>query len=276
MTIIIDTVSDTRFTYNGIEYFKNFTPIVRGDNIEVVNTYDRRISLTDSPTIYSDYIVDGVAFATVELLQTALLPVLFTRSTLSGGGGGSSDVLQRAVAVFAEATSVNNATIYSELNATKLSIPRNSDLAYETWLSGNGQTTNQVLNIYFEKGVTPEFLTYINGGTGVSTMKGGCKNTLIYGMTSQTKWNARSYTTVYTDPVADAFLLFDATGTTGTDGTSGSGVLNSYSYTQNFGRGEELQILPNSPLIYGLVLRIADRYNENYISIKRIWLHYNQ
>ena len=93
MAIIINTVNSTKFTYNGIEYYKNFTPIARGDGIEVSNTYDRKISLTDNvPVIYSDYTVDGSTFATVELLQTALLPVLFTRASLGSASLNLGDL----------------------------------------------------------------------------------------------------------------------------------------------------------------------------------------
>ena len=85
--IIINTVDSTKFTFNGITYFKNFTPVVRGNYIEVVNTYDARLRLTDAPVLFSDFTVDGSTYASVSLLQQALLPILFTRDSLGSGSG---------------------------------------------------------------------------------------------------------------------------------------------------------------------------------------------
>ena len=85
--ITINTISDIKFSFNGVNYLKNFTPIVVGDKIRILNTYDSKIELTDAPTLFSEFTVNGVTYANVALLQDALLLVIFTRSTLSGGGG---------------------------------------------------------------------------------------------------------------------------------------------------------------------------------------------
>lgn len=82
--IIINTVSDNRFTFNGVTYFRNFTPFVTGNKVSIVNAYNSCISLTDAPTIYSDFVVDGVTYANVNDLQIALLPIVYTRSSLLG------------------------------------------------------------------------------------------------------------------------------------------------------------------------------------------------
>lgn len=87
---VINTVNSQKFTFNGVEYFKNFMPYVVGDKIRILNVYDSSIELTDFPTLYSDFEVDGNTFANVGLLQTALLPVLYNRDTL----GYSSSQLQ--------------------------------------------------------------------------------------------------------------------------------------------------------------------------------------
>lgn len=87
--IVINTVNAQRFEINGIEYFKNFTPVVAGDTIKIVNTYASCIDLLAS-THYSQFTVDGSTYASVDLLQSALLPVLYTRDTLGGGGSGDS------------------------------------------------------------------------------------------------------------------------------------------------------------------------------------------
>jgi hypothetical protein len=81
--IVINTISDTKFSFNGVNYLKNFTPIVVGSKIEILNTYDSKIKLTDFPTSFDQFEVDGNTFANVALLQDALLLVIFTRSSLS-------------------------------------------------------------------------------------------------------------------------------------------------------------------------------------------------
>lgn len=83
--ITILNISDTKFSYNGIAYFKNFTPFVTGNKVSIVNTYDACISLTNFPTIYSDISVDGVTYGSVAALQNALLPVLYNRTFTQTG-----------------------------------------------------------------------------------------------------------------------------------------------------------------------------------------------
>lgn len=80
--ITINTISASKFSYNGINYFKNFTPVVSGNKISILNTYDACISLTSAPTHFSEYVVNGQTFANVALLQDALLPIIFTKSGL--------------------------------------------------------------------------------------------------------------------------------------------------------------------------------------------------
>jgi hypothetical protein len=85
---IINNINAQRFSFNGVEYYKNFTPVVVGNKIRILNAYDSAIELTSFPTLFSDFEVDGNTFLNVADLQSALLPILFTRATLSGGGGG--------------------------------------------------------------------------------------------------------------------------------------------------------------------------------------------
>ena len=86
--VVINNVDSQRFSFNGVNYFKNFTPVVNGDYISILNTYgNRNIELTDFPVLFSDFSVDGNTFLNVEDLQTALLPVLFSRNNLGGSGG---------------------------------------------------------------------------------------------------------------------------------------------------------------------------------------------
>lgn len=96
--IVINNVDSQKFTFNGVEYFKNFTPVVVGNKIRVLNTYDSSIELTDAPRLYSEFEVNGVVYASVSLLQTALLPILYTRNSLLGDFL-SSDITDYADAI---------------------------------------------------------------------------------------------------------------------------------------------------------------------------------
>ena len=90
--IVINTVSNERFSLNGIEYFKNFLSFVYGDNVGIYNAYDKtdqRVNLD----LYSNFIVNGVVYESAALLQSALLGVIYTRDTL----GAVNTVLKGSV-----------------------------------------------------------------------------------------------------------------------------------------------------------------------------------
>lgn len=72
------------FAINGIPYYKNFMPHVASDNLRVVGVYDSKLQLTPFEK-YDQYNVDGTVFNSIVNLQTALLPILYTRATLGGG-----------------------------------------------------------------------------------------------------------------------------------------------------------------------------------------------
>lgn len=96
--IVINNVDSQKFSFNGVEYFKNFTPVVVGNKIRVLNTYDSSIELTDAPRLYSDFEVNGVVYGNVINLQTALLPILYTRNSLVG------DFLSSDISTYTPAT----------------------------------------------------------------------------------------------------------------------------------------------------------------------------
>ena len=94
--IVINTVDAERFTLDGIEYFKNFTPVVAGDTITISNTYGNCINIVKS-TNYANFTVNGNTFLDVASLQSALLPVIYTRDTL---GGGAADLDEKDILSF--------------------------------------------------------------------------------------------------------------------------------------------------------------------------------
>lgn len=83
MVAVINSINATSFSFNGVPYYKNFISVVSGDRLKVLNTYDSAIVLNDFSD-YGDYTVDGSTYGSAALLQAALLPVLFTRSSLAG------------------------------------------------------------------------------------------------------------------------------------------------------------------------------------------------
>jgi len=90
--IVINTVSNERFSLNGIEYLKNFLSFVYGDKVGIYNAYDKtdqRVSLD----IFSNFSVNGTVYASALLLQQALIGVIYTRDTL----GAVNTVLQGSV-----------------------------------------------------------------------------------------------------------------------------------------------------------------------------------
>lgn len=84
--IIINTVSDKRFSLNGVEYLKNFLSFVAGNRLLIYNAYDRKDERCDL-TLYSDFTVNGVVYGSSSLLQSALLDVIYTRGSLTGSSG---------------------------------------------------------------------------------------------------------------------------------------------------------------------------------------------
>jgi len=79
--IVINTVSNERFSLNGIEYLKNFLSFVSGDKVAIYNAYDKndqRINLDH----YSNFQVNGTVYGSAALLQSGLLSVIYTRDTL--------------------------------------------------------------------------------------------------------------------------------------------------------------------------------------------------
>jgi hypothetical protein len=110
--IVINTVSSSRFSIDGIEYFKNFTPVARGNTIAIINAYDSRLDLSGAKQ-YDQYNVNSVVYATVELAQSALLPVLFSRTDASNPVTSSTTVLKDVSLDRFQKASTGNATVKS-------------------------------------------------------------------------------------------------------------------------------------------------------------------
>lgn len=75
--IIIQTVSEKYFKYNGIQYAKIYQPLQQGlEDIGIYSIYDTRLQLQNSQK-YNQYQIDGTVYATQALTIAALLPVIY-------------------------------------------------------------------------------------------------------------------------------------------------------------------------------------------------------
>jgi len=75
--IIINNIDGTYFEFNGIRYFKNFTSVVAGSKLRILNVYDSKIELL-ALTDYSQITLNGTIYVNAALLQAALLPVIYS------------------------------------------------------------------------------------------------------------------------------------------------------------------------------------------------------
>jgi lysophospholipase L1-like esterase len=75
--IIIKTVSEKYFTYNGIGYAKIYQPLKQGvDSLGIYNIYDSRQQLINSSN-FREFEVDGVIYGSIEELFVVLLSVVY-------------------------------------------------------------------------------------------------------------------------------------------------------------------------------------------------------
>ena len=87
------TVSSTKFSLDGISFFKNYISDVAGEQITIFNCYDRKDIKVDY-THYSEITLNGTVYGNVADLQTALLPVIYTRASLAPSGGGVTEFIE--------------------------------------------------------------------------------------------------------------------------------------------------------------------------------------
>lgn len=82
--IIITNVDTEHFSYEGIRYYKNFTPEVKGGKVRLVNTYDNKMELMPLKD-FSEVEVDGVVHGSLSALQNALIPVVWLSAVSFNG-----------------------------------------------------------------------------------------------------------------------------------------------------------------------------------------------
>lgn len=83
--ITINTISNTRFAFNGIQYLKNYISRIAGDRIEIYNCYERQDVLLPL-TLYSEVRLNGFTYSSAAELQEEILGVIYMRNTLDDAG----------------------------------------------------------------------------------------------------------------------------------------------------------------------------------------------
>jgi hypothetical protein len=108
--IEINSVNAQRFSIDGIEYFKNFLSSVVGAKVTIYNAYDVR-DVRVSFESYQNIRLNGVVYGNVVLLQSALLPVIYTRDSLTIGGKNSRIFLPGEPLIFKTAGYVSETAL---------------------------------------------------------------------------------------------------------------------------------------------------------------------
>lgn len=131
--IIINTISDKRFSLNGVEYLKNFLSFVAGNRLLIYNAYDRKDERCEL-TLFSEFTVNGVIYTSATLLQSALLDVIYSRISL-GGGGTPIEVVPYKNDFIADAS--QNFTVPNGIKIKNVSLNRSPAYANEWYQIGN-------------------------------------------------------------------------------------------------------------------------------------------
>ncbi|KAF2518246.1 hypothetical protein E0W68_09485 [Flavobacterium salilacus subsp. salilacus] len=140
--IIINSLNESRFTLNGIQFFKNYISKIAGDKIKIFNCYENSDVLVDF-TEYTDIELNGTTYESAEALQAGIIDVIYSRLT---SGGSSSPVLNQ--------NNVGRYFIFGELIGEG-DITNTQAVA---WLN------SQPFFLIFDETKTPIFFVFTRGG----------------------------------------------------------------------------------------------------------------
>jgi len=90
MTAVIKNETTVTFSMNGIDYQKNYTPLLIGDNIMLISAYDSKQVILKS-THYSEFTINGFVPASASDCISALVPLLFTKDIVTPGGSSRTN-----------------------------------------------------------------------------------------------------------------------------------------------------------------------------------------
>lgn len=116
--IIINDLNESRFTLNGVQYFKNYLTRVAGNSLSIYNAYNTcDILVPFSP--HERFQVNGSLFEAVEELQAALVGICYTRNTLNEGSPADQNNIGRVIS-FGELLPQNGLYITREEASAKI------------------------------------------------------------------------------------------------------------------------------------------------------------
>lgn len=88
----INTVTSRVFSLDGIEHIKKFFSDVKGDKVRIYNCFENRDVLVDY-VHYSDITLNGIVYASAQMLQRYLIDVIYSNNTGSGAGDDLEDAI---------------------------------------------------------------------------------------------------------------------------------------------------------------------------------------
>lgn len=120
---IIENVDEKTFSLNGIKYLKNYISIVAGSKVMIFNCYENKdvlIELTD----YTQFTVNGVAYASAALLQEALLNVIYSRANIAEGSAFDQNniLLYRNVGLLSGSGTATSVEVVNKIYADGLTL----------------------------------------------------------------------------------------------------------------------------------------------------------
>jgi hypothetical protein len=116
--IIINDLNESRFTLNGVQYFKNYLTRVAGNSLSIYNAYNTSDVLVPF-SAYEKFQVNGGIFEAVEGLQAALVGICYTRNTLNEGSPADQNNIGRVIS-FGELLPQNGLYITREEASAKI------------------------------------------------------------------------------------------------------------------------------------------------------------
>lgn len=168
---IISTFTDKRFILNGIQYFKNYISVVRGNKIEIFNCYERKDVLVEL-THYNQFSIDGIIYTSAALLQEALLPIIYSRINMGDGSTFAQNNIGKSInlgiyfgdsSVTAIAAKMNNRT--TVISAIDTPVVLSLTSIFSSVELGQFSFSNKKYLYLFRPGAG----TYGIGGTTVTT-----------------------------------------------------------------------------------------------------------
>lgn len=115
---IINNVSTSRFTFNNVEYVKNYLSSVSGNRVEIFNCYERADQLMEL-THYSEVSLNGIVYGSATDLQAALLNIIYSRNTLGSGADFNQNNKSKIFQIFLNGTGMaTNTEVRNYINST--------------------------------------------------------------------------------------------------------------------------------------------------------------